>query len=408
MKLAVISAAFPPMPSGGGDYVYYLCKKLAERIPNIALYTTKMDNVAQCPGVRIFPEFSTWSYSDLFHLMSRLKEFEPDVVNIHFGIAAYNNHPMILIVPYLLKTLLPKTRVVTLIEAAIPVYPASNSLFTRLLHRLFQHGLPNQVYDYGFGTILSCSDYVICLSGQQKELISSLDKRIASKITALPPPSLVPIASLSDNERTEIRTKLGADDTTILLTYFGYCYPGKGLETLLSSFAQARKQNPKLRLIIIGGIPDQVLKIINRMDYEAELKTLIKNLGIEEHVVITGGYALNDEWPSKYLQSCDLAVLPFDWGIKLSNSSVAACMANGLPMISSVNAESDKAFIHNQNIYLCEPKNVEQVVDAILLLANDKELRSKFKSGSIDISRQYYDWDKCVDKTIDVYKTNIS
>ena len=67
-----------------------------------------------------------------------------------------------------------------------------------------------------------------------------------------------------------------------MLTYFGYLYPSKGLETLLRAFQLVRSRGRNARLVIAGGVAAHLYE--ERESYLKELEGLAAALGIEaEH-----------------------------------------------------------------------------------------------------------------------------
>jgi len=55
-------------------------------------------------------------------------------------------------------------------------------------------------------------------------------------------------------------------------------------------------------------------------------------------------------------------VLPFDFGVTLNNSSLAAACAHGLPVIGTETiCGRDEELEHGKNIYLCRPQDPEML-----------------------------------------------
>src|SRR5262245_734891 len=119
MNVLVISASFPPMRSGGADYAFRLCLRLAESGHGIHVVPSDIDQVQTDPRMRVSPAISRWSWTDLPRLLWMVRRDRPDVVNIHFHGSLYQYHPMIMFAPALIKRARPGARIVTHIE-----YPA--------------------------------------------------------------------------------------------------------------------------------------------------------------------------------------------------------------------------------------------------------------------------------------------
>ena len=118
-----------------------------------------------------------------------------------------------------------------------------------------------------------------------------------------------------------------ADD--FLFGYFGRLYPGKGLETLLRAFREVYHRRTNVRLLVIGGEGDQLFTKGRR--YLSELQALASNLGIAERVTWTGEMPYDAPEMSRHLCAIDACVLPFEGGVRLNNSSLAAVAARRRP-----------------------------------------------------------------------------
>jgi glycosyltransferase involved in cell wall biosynthesis len=63
----------------------------------------------------------------------------------------------------------------------------------------------------------------------------------------------------SATQRTEIRGRLGLDDDSMVLGYFGRMSDGKGIFTLLEAASAAMRSEPKLHCLWVGDGPDAAL-----------------------------------------------------------------------------------------------------------------------------------------------------
>ena len=66
-------------------------------------------------------------------------------------------------------------------------------------------------------------------------------------------------ADRNGEARREGRRLLGVTHDEFVLVYFGYLYPGKGIETLLQAFGLVAQQH-KCRLVMIGGDSELILE----------------------------------------------------------------------------------------------------------------------------------------------------
>ena len=140
-----------------------------------------------------------------------------------------------------------------------------------------------------------------------------------------------------------------------VIIFIGRLVSVKALPVLLTAFERALKVDPSLHLLLLGQGPEQ-----------KALEVLSENLGIQSRVTFVGN--VDDVKP--YLQAADIFVLP-SLGEGLSNSLLEA-MAMGLACIGTRIMGSMDALGNGANGILVEPNNVDQLADALIRLATDK------------------------------------
>jgi glycosyltransferase involved in cell wall biosynthesis len=198
--------------------------------------------------------------------------------------------------------------------------------------------------------------------------------------------------------RTKGRQALGAGPADFLMSYIGYLYPGKGIETLLRALKLLATERPQVRLAIIGGSIARVFE--DQQNYPATLRALASDLGIADKVVWTGDYRWDSDEASTFLRASDACVLPFDGGVHLNNSSFASATAHDLPVITTRGTLLEPQFVHGENVFLCQPKSPTEIAAAITTLVDDPTLRRTLSHGSQQLARQWYSWGPAVDRTL--------
>src|SRR5262249_43771641 len=76
----------------------------------------------------------------------------------------------------------------------------------------------------------------------------------------------------------------------------------------------------------------------------------------------------------------------------------ALAAANGLPIISTKGEMLEEAFIHESNVVLYFPKSPEAVAEAILTLMDRPDLRHRLRMGALQLAREWFSWDKAVQR----------
>jgi glycosyltransferase involved in cell wall biosynthesis len=413
MKLLLITP-FPPTIAPEVDHAVCLCNKLAAAGVDVHVLTGKQSKTITYPRVTVHPDLGSWSWSSLPNLALRLRLCKPDVVMLMYLFWTYNSHPMMTFVPTVSKKLLPRTRFVTLFEDHWGVDPrntfdgtsyVASSRLDRWIHSAVSRfsGLAAPDFsadaDYGhgdLGTLLRDSDHLIVVSERERKILMARLPCVSSKSTVIPAPSLIRILPEDEGRvRRASRERLGIAPEEFVLAYFGYTYLGKGIETLLRALPLVSRGKQKVRLLLVGG----TLKF-SKPRYTEELHELVTQLGIDQEVIWTGGYPAESDDASRYLRAADACVLPFDSGVSIHNSSLAAAVTHGMPVITTRGDDLEAAFVDGENVLLCPPKDPEAMARLIEILIDRPELQRRLRTGALAMAREWFSWDKAVERTI--------
>ncbi|MCP5225646.1 MAG: glycosyltransferase, exosortase A system-associated [Thauera sp.] len=118
----------------------------------------------------------------------------------------------------------------------------------------------------------------------------------AAKVTVIPNAVDVAGFQLSGEPDRELRRQLGlADSTTV--GFVGSFYAYEGLDLLLDAFPALLQKRPDLRLLLVGGGPQ-----------DANLKAQAQRLGVADKVVFTGRVPHSEV--SRYYDQIDLLAYP--------------------------------------------------------------------------------------------------
>jgi glycosyltransferase involved in cell wall biosynthesis len=404
MKILVISATYPPVKSGGADMAMALCQHLARGGHAVSVVTTRAPNVTTDPLIRLHPVMERWDWKEQARLLEIAREERPDVINLHFHGEIYNDQPMITLAPSVLKRTLPGVRFVTHIEWPVPIRRVATGPWTQLVRagvalRAGARGAP-----YGYGSILSASDRVIILSETHRAMLAPYDAAAAARCMLIPPPSIPRFHKEEEGEaRRRGREALGVPPDAFLLAYFGYVYPNKGVETLLRAFAAVAARRPTVRLAVVGGTNEVVLKTAGRPRYAEELREMARDLGVADRVAWTGYVPGETDDLSRYLRAADAAVLPYDSGAFMNNSSLAAATAHGLPTVTTRGEVLEAPLVGGVNVLLCPPKDPSAVAAAVESLIDSPELRGRLRQGALGLAREWFSWDRLLERTLEAF-----
>jgi glycosyltransferase involved in cell wall biosynthesis len=199
------------------------------------------------------------------------------------------------------------------------------------------------------------------------------------------------------------RAFLGVRDDEFVILYYGYIYPGKGIETLLQAMHGLAQDHAASRLVIAGEILEHAFSDTDRpgnTTYKNELHDLARRLGISGQIIWTGPLAPDGDDGSLCMWAADLCVLPFDRGIQLNNSTFAAAASHGLPILTTRGTFLESAFIHGENVWLCPPRDPEAMASALRLLIEEPGRRTALSKGAFALSAEQFSWDRAADRII--------
>ena len=183
---------------------------------------------------------------------------------------------------------------------------------------------------------------------------------------------------VDDTQKMRLRQKLGLLQEAKIAIYTGRLVSYKGLPSLLQVWKEIcrRHDNALLLLAGTGG-----LDIHN---CEAGLREFVASSKMEKHVQFLG--AVNNV--EEYLQAADMFVFPTE--NDAFPSSVVEAMACGLPVIATPVGAIKTIVIHEQTGWLIQPKNDQQLFDALHVLISDRLLASRLGRAASRSVRERY------------------
>ena len=408
MKLLLITADFPPVRSGEASHSYHLGQQLARRGVDVHVLTSAIPGVVHPPGVTVHPLMRGWGWGAVPRLRSFLKRTAPDGVLLLLLMDMYDNHPMVTFAPLLARSVLPSVRFVTQVEHLAFTHHWDLSFPTRLVRKALvtwwdKARGANSLY----GTLLRDSDHLIVLSGTHLDQLAELNAAVRHKTTVIPP---APIMSETVRDEATARTlgraALGVGPEEFLFINYGYLYPGKGLETLLRALHLLVRHRPAVRLAVVGGALEHPYTKNNSVDshgYVRLARALCDNLGLGDRVIWTGPCPTEGEQASLYLRAADACVLPFDQGMFLNNSTFAAAVTHGLPVVTTRGSSVEAPFRDGENLMLCPPRDPVALATALEKMVQDDGLRRRIRAGALSLARECFSWDRVIERTLHVF-----
>ena len=188
--------------------------------------------------------------------------------------------------------------------------------------------------------------------------------------------------------QTICRSKLGLSQKYEVILSVGNLIPRKGYDQLIRAF-------PK----ILNDVHDAVLIIVGDGPQKKELALLVSDLKLEDKVIFTGRIPIDKL--CLYYSAADIFVLP---SMHEGHAMVLLeGMASGLPVVASRVAGNLETVVHNQNGYLVQPNDINQLAEAVTKILSDERLIHSFGSQSFRMYKSKFSQEQQIHKIVQIY-----
>ena len=172
------------------------------------------------------------------------------------------------------------------------------------------------------------------------------------------------------------------DQKIFRLIYHGAIVERYGLDLILQAIDQIKHEIPGIHLTLIGY-----------GEFLPQLKSMVKNLDIEQNVTFVDSI-LAEELP-KVIKSCHVGVVPYRNDIftdGLLPTKLLEYAALGMPAIAS-RTTTIESYFGDANVEFFEPQNVEDLARCIRLLYREPDRLTALALGSQKFNKRY-NWKK--------------
>ena len=197
----------------------------------------------------------------------------------------------------------------------------------------------------------------------------------------------------SEELRKSFLEKLGMAEDTCVIMYHGAIMKFRGIENLLS----AVEKISHLALVILG---------YGEADYIKELKSQCASIGISERVLFHRAVSLDEL--KFYVGAADIGTaliepigLSFIWSLPNKFFENIQCLR---PLIVSDFPEMGKIVDDYKIGIKVNPENLDEIVEAIRKLQNDRELYAQYKENLVR-AKEDLCWEKEKQKLAEAYRT---
>lgn len=393
-RVLLISAEYPPMPGGIGDYTAMLAESLSDAGASVAVLTSASGGTPLNDTITVLPIVRRWDWGIARVVRAVINDRRPDLLHLQYQAGMYRMHPAINLLPG--RSLLARGDVyryapesqrrpwfVTTFHDLRPPYLFPKAGFLR-----------EQVMDH----LARESDAVIATNGTDMRALQERNRRTA----LIPIGSNIPAASIRD-ART-LRTTYGIPADAMLLTTFGLLNRSKGIETAIDALALLRQEGMNAYLLLIGagaGMNDPT----NRAT-EAAIDRQCAAAGLTAFVRKT------DQLPAaavaEALAASDVCLLPYRDGASPRRGSLLAALAQGIPVVTTVPApgmyDGLPAF-RDGEVARCVPAgNARAVADATRAIYRDDALARRLRVGAAAYAARFA-WPAIAAQTLALYES---
>ncbi|HEY7161626.1 MAG TPA: glycosyltransferase family 4 protein, partial [Acidobacteriota bacterium] len=365
MRILFVTPGWSPEHDGIGDYTCHLSQELQKAGAQVSILTISPfskvgHSIADESGLslHVIGAGPRWDLPHLFLTLPAITRLKPDIVHLQYEGYGYNQS---FLLPMFWSRLV-GYKIATFHEMFFKTKLHKNR--DRQLCRLSNHVIVNDEF---------------CLD-QYKKLNVNTD---VSKVGVGSNIPVIPTESPN------------AGSGPIRIGYFGFFYRAKRVSALLKAFRDLLDQgNLNCELLLLGEFsPDED-------DFDQSLLDLRNELGLQGKAHFTG--ALPALEVSKTLAACHMAVLPFTDGVSTRRGSFQACMALGIPTITTRSPVPDSEIRHNENAFLIDRPSRANIKQAMVHLAQDPALRSRLRQGALKF-HENFTWEKIAREHLHIY-----
>ena len=231
-------------------------------------------------------------------------------------------------------------------------------------------------YNYFFPKFARIAKRIATVSFYSKEDIARSFKIDYDKIDVVYDGINQIFEPLLEKEKKKIRKKY--TDGTEYFLFVGALHPRKNVSGLLQAFDAFKGETTNnIKLMIVGG----------EMHKTGDIFETFENMRFKNDVIFTGRVS-TDELHDIFGAALALTFVPFFEGFGIP---VVEAMSAGVPVICS-NTTSIPEVGGNAVVY-ADPMKIDQITDAMIKLANDKELRKNLIEKGFE-QKNKFSWDE--------------
>jgi polysaccharide biosynthesis protein PslF len=401
LRVTLIAGTYQPDRCGVAHYTSRLRETLAEEVESVVLTTQTAANAVQ--DTRIRGVVQDWKFARLLPLVRAIQTTPTDVLHIQHAAGTYSFQRPIFLLPLILRALGYRQPIVTTVHEYGWWEWQPKGIPPKLLEWLKQWGQQQQWWDREDGFLLTGSQTIITTNVEAESVIRDRLPHLTNRLHRIPIAANVEVTPIERSlARQLVRQTHGWSEESLVIAFFGFLHPVKGLENLFLAFKQILKTVPQARLLLIGGVESLALPQDEAKRYWNKLQAQIAQLELSQQVKMTG--YVSEAIASHYLSGSDLGVLPFNHGVTLKSGSLLALLAHRLPTVATYSDPSDPELTAANIVYPVPSRDPEALTTALLELIENPNLQQRLSAAGSEFVKQF-SWEAIAQKHLQIYKS---
>lgn len=398
MRVAFLPGSFRPDRCGVSHYTARLMAELGARGVECQVMTTgaaaRYHDRPEVLGATV-----GWGPAMLASLPAALHRLDPDILHIQHAAGSFDFRRAIFwLVPAL--RLAGWRRPVAVTTHEYGWWEWRPRLAGWAWRRLGPWGEAQGLWDREDFALLTGADAIIVTHDDAAKALAARLPQLAPRVEAIPiGPNIPLLAGDVGQARQALRERFGWAPSTLVVVYFGFVHPVKGLETLLAAFRRVLDGEPQARLLLNGGVESLALNGDQAERYQEKILALIHDLGLDDQVRLTG--YLPDELISEHLAGADIGALPFNAGVTAKSGSLLAMWAHGLPVVATRPIEAMPQL--KWAARLVPPRDAGALVAVLLELLGDTAARRELAGRGRAVAADFA-WPAIAERHLAIYQ----
>lgn len=405
LHITFIAGTYQPDRCGVAHYTARLREVLHHRkVASTVLTTQAAAQAVDTPDV--LGVVDDWRLADLWPLAQAIRSRPTDILHIQHAAGTYGFQRAIFLLPLLLRVIGYRAPIVTTVheygwwEWQPPGIPLP------IVEWFKQVGQRRGWWDREDGWLLTGSQAIITTNTEAETILRSRLPYLTDRLSRIPIGVNVEAVDLEITSRqlvrSQIRQQYGWPEDAIVIAFFGFLHPVKGLETLLTAFKPVLEAHPQARLLLIGGVTSLALPEAEAQRYWNRLEAQIATLNLADRVRMTG--YVEAAIASRYLAAADMGVLPFNHGVTLKSGSLLTLLAHQLPVIATQPPQPDPELC--EAVLTIPPRHPAALTTALLKLLEDADRRDRLARGGHAFG-QGFDWSTIAQRHLETYQRTL-